>query len=102
VKVVVSDRDQQQSEYVVGDIAELFGELSGEMKIEALCGGWCSCATCHVYLNEADTHAMSAVADDEKAALEGLMHVSDKSRLLCQLKMQKKLDHLEITIAPSE
>jgi 2Fe-2S ferredoxin len=98
VNVVIVDREQQQSTYEVNDVQELFSALSDEMKIDALCGGCCSCATCHVYLGD----AVNEVAQDEQEILDGLMHTAENSRLLCQMTLQTEVEHLEITIAPAE
>ena len=102
MKVVIVDREQRQSTYAVNDVHELFSALSDEMKIDALCGGCCSCATCHVYLGDEYEHAMNEVAQDEQEILDGLMHTAENSRLLCQMTLQTEVEHLELTIAPAE
>ncbi|GAA4095914.1 2Fe-2S iron-sulfur cluster-binding protein [Zhongshania borealis] len=102
MNVVIVDREQQQSTYEVSDVQELFSTLGDEMKIDALCGGCCSCATCHVYLGDEYKHAVNEVAQDEQEILDGLMHAAENSRLLCQMTLQTEIEHLEITIAPAE
>ncbi|MAY37968.1 MULTISPECIES: 2Fe-2S iron-sulfur cluster-binding protein [Spongiibacter] len=100
MRVLVTDRQQQSAEYLVEDFQELFDELSSQMKIDALCGGCCSCATCHVYLDEPEVAVPAE--DQEKEVLEGLIHHRDNSRLLCQLEASQDITELKIQIAPAE
>lgn len=100
MRVDVKDRQQQSAEYLVEDFQELFDELSSQMKIDALCGGCCSCATCHVYVDKPD--AVAPVQDAEQEVLEGLIHYRENSRLLCQLEAAQDINELNIEIAPAE
>ncbi len=102
MNVVIVDREQQQSTYEVNDVQELFSTLSDEMKIDALCGGCCSCATCHVYIGDEYKHTVNEISQDEQEILDGLMHATENSRLLCQMTLQTEIEHLEITIEPAE
>lgn len=67
--------------------------------LAALCGGSCSCATCHVYIESAnaDMLARSAAEDD---LLSGSDYQNDTSRLSCQLVFNDTMDGLRVTIAP--
>ena len=72
--------------------------------IEALCGGMCSCATCHVFI-DADWRAkIKPVSDDELDLLEDTecFQEGGASRLACQIKMSDELDGLKMTVAPEE
>ena len=73
-----------------------FGELS------ALCGGSCSCATCHVYLSPPIANRVPAMNESENDLLEGTAHRTGQSRLSCQIQFAEALDGLKITIAPEE
>jgi 2Fe-2S ferredoxin len=53
--------------------------LSG---IVAECGGSCSCATCHVYLEEG---RFDEISDEESSLLEFAEGARPESRLSCQL-----------------
>lgn len=53
--------------------------------IVAECGGSCSCATCHVYLEHASNDAFEEAMSEELDLLEFLEEVQDNSRLSCQL-----------------
>ncbi|MEX1666778.1 ferredoxin [Zhongshania arctica] len=102
MQVIVRDRAGEVAEYCVEDLGELFTVLSDEMKIDALCGGCCSCATCHVYTDATDTARLSDCDEDEKSVLDGLLHVKAGSRLLCQLASKVEIGKLNITIAQAE
>lgn len=68
----------------------------------ALCGGSCSCATCHVYVDEAWTHETGKPSEDEEDLLDSSDHRTAASRLSCQIRMNEKLDGLRVTIAPED
>jgi 2Fe-2S ferredoxin len=70
----------------------------------ALCGGCCSCATCHVYVDP-DTvpaHGLPMMNNDENELLDSSPHRRDNSRLSCQIKFAADLDGLKVTIAPED
>jgi ferredoxin, 2Fe-2S len=68
----------------------------------ALCGGCCSCATCHVYVDPAFAGLLPPMSGDEDDLLSGLTHRTDRSRLACQLSFGEALDGLKLTIAPED
>ncbi|WP_428149778.1 2Fe-2S iron-sulfur cluster-binding protein [Brevundimonas sp.] len=71
-------------------------------EIMAICGGCCSCATCHVYVAEEDWGRLSPPGPDEAGLLEFSEHPTPFSRLSCQIKMSPALDGLKVTIAPED
>lgn len=68
----------------------------------ALCGGCCSCATCHVYVDPAHADALPAISEDESDLLDSSDHRTGESRLSCQLPFTAALDGLRVTIAPED
>lgn len=68
----------------------------------ALCGGCCSCATCHVYVDPAHAGALPAISEDESDLLDSSDHRTGESRLSCQLPFTAALDGLRVTIAPED
>ncbi len=65
------------------------------------CGGACSCATCHVYVDEAWLEKVGAPDDVEDMMLDMVAEVQrDNSRLSCQIRMRDELDGLRLTVAP--
>jgi 2Fe-2S ferredoxin len=70
--------------------------------VAAICGGMCSCATCHVYVDAAWTSKLPAPMSDERELLTELSHHESNSRLSCQIEFTPDLDGLRVTIAPDE
>lgn len=68
----------------------------------ALCGGCCSCATCHVYVDDAYIDQLPKMSADESDLLEGSSHRAENSRLSCQIQLTDMLDGLRVTIAPED
>ena len=73
-----------------------------EYGISAICGGMCSCATCHVYIDPSWAAKIPAPMSDERELIEELAHHKEGSRLSCQIDMTDALDGLRVTIAPDE
>lgn len=102
IAVELTDREGATSHYQVGSLRELFDELCGELKIDGLCGGCCSCATCHVLIDVDDQHKLYPMEDDEREVLDGLLHSQSSSRLLCQCREREEGGSLSLTLAPEE
>ena len=64
--------------------------------IEAECGGACSCATCHVYVDPAWIAATGSPDHLEQDMLECAMDLQDNSRLSCQIEVCDELDGLVV------
>jgi 2Fe-2S ferredoxin len=103
-KIVVTDRDGVSHE-VDGQsglkVMETLREL--DYGVMAICGGLCSCATCHVYVSPDWIDRLPAQQSDEKDLLTELSHYDPaRSRLSCQIEFTEELDGLPVTIAPDE
>jgi 2Fe-2S ferredoxin len=70
--------------------------------IEADCGGACSCATCHVYIDEAWCDRVGIASESERSMLECAVALRDNSRLSCQIEVNDTLDGLVVTIPESQ
>lgn len=75
---------------------------NGFDELLALCGGACSCATCHVYVDEAFLDKLDPVGADENELLDTSEHREATSRLSCQIEMTDALDGLRVYIAPED
>lgn len=62
--------------------------------IVAECGGGCTCATCHVYVDDAWTAIVGPPSADEETELDAAFDVRANSRLSCQIKVTEALDGL--------
>jgi ferredoxin, 2Fe-2S len=75
---------------------------NGFDELLALCGGCCSCATCHVHVEEEWVAALPPRGDDEDDLLDSSDHKQANSRLSCQITFGEELDGLKVTIAPED
>ena len=75
---------------------------NGFDELLALCGGACSCATCHVHIDPDWMKTVGGPGEDEDDLLESSDHRQANSRLSCQIKMTDALDGLRVTIAPED
>ena len=66
----------------------------------ALCGGACSCATCHVYIDPAFADRMPTMTEDESDLLDSSNGRQVNSRLSCQISFDSALGGLGVEIAP--
>lgn len=75
---------------------------SGVEQILALCGGCCSCSTCHIYIDEIHWDRLNPMSVDENDLLEFSDHKTEGSRLACQVRFGQELDGLKVTVAPED
>ncbi len=103
-KIHVTDREGGQHEIDIKAGASIFEplrELDGG--IEALCGGMCSCATCHIFVAPEWAAKLAPAEGDELELLEETeCYQEGKSRLSCQIVFSDELDGMTFTIAPEE
>ena len=64
--------------------------------IIAECGGGCSCATCHVYVDEAWMDKAGKKSEAEGDMLEAVVDQRPNSRLACQIEVNDALDGLVV------
>jgi ferredoxin, 2Fe-2S len=70
--------------------------------VAATCGGMCSCATCHVYVDTDWFDKLPTAGIDERELLSALTHCRSNSRLSCQVEVTPASDGLTLAIAPDE
>lgn len=75
---------------------------AGIDELLALCGGCCSCATCHVLVDPAFTGLLPPISEDENDLLDSSEHRCATSRLSCQIPVTAALEGLRVTIAPED
>lgn len=99
--VTVFHRDGSQIEIPADPGSNLMELLrdNGVDDILALCGGCCSCATCHVYVEAAPGNEASDVGDDESDLLDSSEHRQPNSRLACQVQVA---GGMTIRVAPED
>lgn len=75
---------------------------NGFDELLALCGGCCSCATCHVHLDPAYMDKVAPISADESDLLDSSDHRNEYSRLSCQVPVTPELEGLTVTIAQED
>ena len=101
IKVTDLDGQEHDLEARPNDVLmELLREQ--DWGVAALCGGMCSCATCHVFVDEEWLEGFPSKESDEDELLEILDYFQTNSRLSCQLRIQPAHDGLRLKLAPEE
>jgi 2Fe-2S ferredoxin len=101
--VRVIDRDGVEHEVNASSGSVLMEPLRDmENGVAAICGGMCSCATCHVYVDEEWVAKLPAPMSDEGDMLGDLTSRRENSRLSCQIVLNDTLSGLKVQIAPEE
>ena len=100
-RMIVVDRDGIEHE-VDGKpglkLMEILREL--DYGVAAICGGLCSCATCHVYIDESWAGKLPKPQSDEQELLKELADFREgTSRLSCQVDFTEALSGLKLTVA---
>ena len=65
------------------------------------CGGVCSCATCHVHIDDAWMEKVGPAGEAESGMLELEDEVCENSRLACQVPLTPELDGLIVRVVES-
>ena len=71
--------------------------------VDAICGGLCACATCHVFIAPEWMPKLPARGGEEAALVgDSMNYDEERSRLSCQISLTEDLDGLTLTVAPAE
>jgi 2Fe-2S ferredoxin len=103
-KLIVELRDGQERvlEGETGlSVMEVIRE-GGIDEILALCGGNCSCATCHVHVDSEFVGLLKPMSEDENDLLDSTSDRDATSRLSCQIQFGPSLDGLRVKIAEED
>jgi len=103
-KLVIVNRAGVESAVEVGDGLTVMEAIrdNGFDELLALCGGCCSCATCHIHVDADWVSKLPAMSEDENDLLDSTDHRNETSRLSCQITLGAELDGLKVTIAPED
>lgn len=102
--ICVTTREGERHDITAGTEGSVMEALrdGGIDELQALCGGCCACATCHVYVAAAFADQLPQIGRDEDDLLDSSSHRTAASRLSCQLALTSALDGIEITVAPED
>ncbi len=101
MKIIATNRDGVVHELEGQDgwtVMEILRDAG--LPITAECGGACSCATCHVYVDPDWFAKLPTKSDMETDMLDMALAVEDNSRLSCQIICSPELDGIKVTVAP--
>ncbi|MBB4618057.1 2Fe-2S ferredoxin [Sphingomonas abaci] len=102
--LIVTTREGEERE-LVGESGLSVMEVirdGGIDELLALCGGCCSCATCHVHVDPAFADRLPKMSPDEDDLLDSTSDRDATSRLSCQIPFTDALDGLRIRIAAED
>ena len=103
-KLIVVTRDGEEQE-ITGEAGLSVMEVirdAGIDEILALCGGCCSCATCHVHVDPFFAEMVNPMSEDENDLLDSSADRDATSRLSCQIEFTDQLDGLKVKIAAED
>jgi ferredoxin, 2Fe-2S len=100
-EIIVTTRDGAARAVAYSSGASLMQALceAGVDELLALCGGVCSCATCHVHVDAEFFPRLEPLGEDEDGLLSGSEHRRENSRLSCQIRMTEAMEGMRVTIA---
>lgn len=103
VKLVVTDKDGRDVEVDARagvSIMENIRQLS--RSVEAICGGLCSCATCHVFIDAEWMQRLPPRRYEERVMLAGSrVFDASRSRLSCQIKVARRFSWTPLRSRPA-
>ena len=100
--VVTREGEERQLDGEVGlSVMEIIRD-GGIDELLALCGGCCSCATCHVHVDADWVDKLPKMGPDEDDLLDSTSDRDATSRLSCQIPFTDALDGMKVTIAAED
>jgi ferredoxin, 2Fe-2S len=102
--IIVTTRTGKTQQITATDGVSIMEAIrdAGIDDLQALCGGCCSCATCHIHVDPANAGTLPPMSEDESDLLDSSKYRVSTSRLACQIKCGPHLDGLAITIAEED
>jgi 2Fe-2S ferredoxin len=100
-RLIVIRRDGSEA-LVEAEVGRSVMELIRDHGIDemlAMCGGCCSCATCHVHVDPAFGDKLPSMSSEEHDLLGCSEDRGATSRLSCQIPFTEALDGLRVAVA---
>ena len=98
ITFVQKDGERIETEAQNGATVMEVAIMNGVPGIVAECGGACTCATCHVYVDEAWAETVGGPSMMEEDMLDFAFEVKPTSRLSCQIKVKENVDGLVVHV----
>jgi ferredoxin, 2Fe-2S len=100
VKLVVTDKDGREVAVDARAGLSIMENIRTlPRSVEAICGGMCACATCHVHIDPAWAGSLPRRTYEEQTMLKGHAAFDPvRSRLSCQIVVREAFDGLRMTV----
>jgi 2Fe-2S ferredoxin len=98
ITYIEADGTRHEAEAELGSTVMETAIMNGVPGIIAECGGACTCATCHVYVDEAWTDVVGGPSMMEEDMLDFAFEPKPQSRLSCQIKVKDNVNGLVVHI----
>ncbi len=98
ITYIESNGTSHETQGEVGSTVMETAVMNGVPGIVAECGGACTCATCHVYVDGEWTEAVGGPSMMEEDMLDFAFAVRPTSRLSCQIKIKPEHDGLVVHV----
>lgn len=98
ITFVTADGERIETQAETGATVMETAIINAVPGIVAECGGACTCATCHVYVDDAWTETVGGPSHMEEDMLDFAFDVREQSRLSCQIKVRDQLDGLVVHV----
>ena len=98
ITFVESTGERYETEAQLGSTVMETAIVNAVPGILAECGGACTCATCHVYVDPAWEAIVGGPSAMEEDMLDFAFDVKASSRLSCQIKVRDTLDGLVVHV----
>ena len=104
VRLVVVDRESAEWAVEASAARTLMEAIrdSGYGNLLAVCGGCCSCATCHVHIERAYCTKLPDMKPEEDELLSTSLNRNQTSRLSCQLVVDENFDGMRVVVAQED
>ena len=98
ITFITADGQSYETEAEIGSTVMETAIMNGVPGIIAECGGACTCATCHAYVDESFVEIVGPPSMMEEDMLDFAFEVKPNSRLSCQIKVKAALDGLVMRV----
>ena len=104
VRLVGTNRAGQQVKVEASSGISLMENIRElDSSVDAICGGLCACATCHVHIDPAWANRLPQRQEEETLLIsDSANYIAEQSRVSCLIELTNDVDGLEFTIAPEE
>lgn len=103
VRFITHEGEETEVEAMAGTSLMRAAVDNGIPEILAECDGACSCATCHIFVDESRSNQLPEPGSMELAMVEYAVDYNpERSRLSCQIAVTDKLDGMIVHLPESQ